>query len=184
MADDQTLTAEQVEQLKADLAKERSDKEFQIAEAKKAFEKRDEFKKQLEAIEKEKLESTNQFQDLYKKEQERSSTLEKQLEELNPFKDKWTSYETARRETLLKEIEDADLKEVGAKMELLDLEKFATKIKKPVLPTDGGRGGGSFDYDGKKWDELSSDDKEKLSKDKPDIYKKLYYEKYRRNPEI
>ncbi len=184
MSDDNTITAEQYAELKAQLDKEKSDKEFQIAEAKKAFEKRDELKQKLEAIEKEKLESTNQFQDLYKKEQENSTTLKSQLEEVLPYKEKWTSYETARRETLLNDIDDPDLKKVGEKMELSDLETFAVKIKKPTVSTDSARGGGKIEYDGKKWDELSSDDKEKLSKDKPDIYKKLYYEKYRRNPEI
>lgn len=185
MSDDNTLTAEQIEQIKADLEKTKSDLEFQKSEAKKAFEKRDEFKKQLEAIEEEKLKATNQFQDLYKKEQERALTLEKQLEELNPFKDKWTSYETARRESLLKEIEDPDLKKVGEKMELLDLETFTAKVKKPIVPTDGGRGGnGSFNYEGKKWDDISSKDKEELVKTNPELYRKLYYEKYRKNPEI
>lgn len=185
MSDDNTLTAEQIAQIKADLDKTKADLEFQKSEAKKAFEKRDEFKKQLETIEEEKLKATNQFQDLYEKEQERATSLEKQLEELNPFKDKWTSYETGRRETLLKEIEDPDLKKVGEKMELLDLETFTAKVKKPILNTDGGRsGGGSFNYEGKKWDDLQSKDKEELSKSNPDLYRKLYYEKYRRNPEI
>lgn len=184
MSDDNNITAEQLEALKADLEKTRADLEFQKTEAKKAFEKRDEFKKQIDAIEEEKLKATNQFQDLYKKEQERASTLEKQLEELNPFKEKWTSYETARRESLLKEIEDADLKKVGEKMDLLDLETFTAKVKKPIVNTDGGRsGGGSFNYEGKKWDDISSKDKEELNKNNPELYRKLYYEKYRRNPE-
>lgn len=184
MSDDNNITAEQLEALKADLEKTRADLEFQKTEAKKAFEKRDEFKKQIDAIEEEKLRATNQFQDLYKKEQERASTLERQLEELNPFKEKWTSYETARRESLLKEIEDADLKKVGEKMDLLDLETFTAKVKKPIVNTDGGRGGGgSFNYEGKKWDDISSKDKEELNKNNPELYRKLYYEKYRRNPE-
>lgn len=184
MSDDNSITAEQLEALKADLEKTRADLEFQKTEAKKAFEKRDEFKKQIDAIEEEKLKATNQFQDLYKKEQERASTLEKQLGELNPFKEKWTSYETARRESLLKEIEDADLKKVGEKMDLLDLETFTAKVKKPIVNTDGGRrGGGFFNYEGKKWDDISSKDKEELNKNNPELYRKLYYEKYRRNPE-
>ena len=189
MAEANELTVEQLQQKLTELESKvttlATDKEYWEKEAKGAFEKRDGFKKQLESIEKEKLESTNQFQDLYKKEQERATTLEKQLEEVKPFKERWTNFETTRKESLLKDIEDPDLKEVGKKYELEDLEILVAKIKKPILPTDGGRsGGGSFNYEGKKWDDLQSKDKEELSKSNPDLYRKLYYEKYRRNPEI
>lgn len=185
MSDDNTITAEQYAELKAQLDKEKSDKEFQIAEAKKAFEKRDELKQKLEAIEKEKLESTNQFKELYEKEKENSTTLKGQLDEVMPFKDKWTSYETTRKTSLLNDIEDPDLKKVGEKYELADLEVLVAKIKKPSLATDGGRGGqGNFSYEGKKWDDIDAKGKEELVKNQPELYKKLYYEKYRRQPDL
>lgn len=185
MSDDNTITAEQYEELKAKLEKVNSDLEFQKTEAKNAFTKRDELKQKLEAIEKEKLETNNEFKTLYEKANEEKGTLLKQIEELNPFKERWTSYETARKETLLKDIEDPDLKKVGEKLDLLDLETFAEKVKKKTVTTDAGRGGnGNFNFEGKKWDEISPKDKEELAKNQPELYKKLYYEKYRRMPNL
>ena len=186
MSDD-TMTAEQLKEkldtTNAELEKLKSQAEFEKSEAKKAFEKRDELKKRLDALEKEGLEKENQFKPLYEKSEAEKSELKKQLDELSPFKDKWTTYESSRRETLLKEVEDAELKEVAGKLDLIDLEKFTAKIKKAPLPTDAGRSGeGIIDVSGKKWDDISSADKEKLKEKQPEIYKQLYYARYKMNP--
>lgn len=177
--------AKQLEATKAEMDKLKSDLEYQKSEAKKAFEKRDEFKQELEKLKNADLEKQNQFKELYEKEKENSTNLSKQLDELNPFKEKWTSYEKSRRETLLNEVKDEELKTVAQKLELTDLEKFAEKLKGTKLPTEAGRGGtGNFNYEGKKWDDLQSKDKEELHKSQPDLYRKLYYEKYRRQPDM
>ncbi|WP_276979143.1 hypothetical protein [Flavobacterium filum] len=188
MAEANELTSEEVakqlEATKAELDKFKSDLDFQKSEAKKAFEKRDEYKQELEKLKNKDLETNNQFKELYEKEKENATTLTKQLEELNPYKEKWTTWETTRRETLLAKVTDEDLKKVYQKYELTDLEVVVAKLEAKPLSTEGGRGGGTFNYDGKKWDDISSANKEKLAKDQPDLYRKLYYEKYRKEPVI
>jgi len=185
MSDDKTITAEQYAELKAQLDKVNSDLEYQRSEAKKAFEKRDEYKKQIEEAETKKAQEQNQFKELYEKEQETKKALESEVNTYKPYKEKWETYETTRRGSLLEKVEDADLKKAYEKLELSDLELVVAKITSKTPPTDQGRSGKTnFDYNGKKWDEISSADKETLAKDQPDIYRKLYYEKFRRQPNL
>ena len=167
MAEANELTAEQLQQklteLEGKVTTLSTDKEYWEKEAKSAFEKRDAFKQDLEKLKNKDLETNNQFKELYEKEKENTSSLTKQLEELNPYKDKWTTWETTRRETLLAKVTDEDLKKVYQKYDLNDLELVVAKLEAKPLNTDGSRGGGSFNYDGKKWDEISSANKEKLA---------------------
>lgn len=187
MSDDSSLTPEAMQakltELEGKLTQTVSDLEFQKSEARKAFEKRDEFKQKLETIERETLEKGNEFKPLYEQELNEKTTLKSQLEEVLPYKDKWNTYEATRKEFLLGKVADEDLKKVYQKYDLVDLELVVAKLETKPVPTDGSRGGGgSFNYDGKKWDEISSADKEKLAKDQPELYKKIYYEKYRKQP--
>lgn len=193
MSDDNNLTAEQLKEqldsIKAEKDKALSDLEGLKADAKKAFEKRDELKKQLEEAEKAKLEGSNQFKELYEKEQSKAVELEqkqsdlmKQVSELDGYKTKWTTYETSKRADLLSKVKDEDLKPIYEKMELIDLEKLITK-QVPAVSSDGSRSGGVFNYDGKKWDDIPMKDRDTLAKDNPELYKKIYYERYHRYPQ-
>ena len=189
MAEANELTAEQLQQKLTELESKvttlATDKEYWEKEAKSAFGKRDEFKQKLETIDKETLEKNNQFKDLYEKEQQAKNDLQKLFDEVNPYKEKWTNFETTRRETLLTKVIDEDLKKVYQKYDLNDLELVVAKLESKPVSTDSSRsGGGSFNYDGKKWDEISSANKEKLAKDQPELYRKIYYEKYRKEPVI
>jgi hypothetical protein len=182
MSDDKTITPEELEQHKAEIEKLKSDLEFQKSESRKAFEKRDELKRQVDEAERVRLEKENEFKALYEKTKNDLETYkvekENELNEVKPYKEKWTSYETLRKETLLGQITDIDIKTIGSKMELSDLEVFVSK-QTNRLPGDDGRSGKTkLNYEGKKWNDLSSDDKDTLHKENPDKYKQLLRERF------
>src|SRR5574343_546700 len=161
MSEDNNLTAEQLQaklaELESTVNQFKTDKEYWEKEAKSAFSKRDEFKKQIEEAERQGLETNKKFEDLYKKEQELTQTLKSDVDAFKPYKEKWETYETSRRSFLLEKVEDADLKKAYEKLDLTDLEIIVGKITAKPPATDGARSGKStFDYNGKRWDEISS----------------------------
>jgi len=183
MADANELTAEQLKEqlttLEAQLAKEKSDKEFQIAEAKKAFEKRDEYKKQIEEEQRKKAEENNEFKTLYEKEQAEKAKLLTELEEVKPFKEKFTALESDIRKGFLDAIKDEDLKKIGETLTTEQLKIYSAKHG-DTPPADSNRSGKSkLNFEGKTWDDLTSKELEQLAKENPDRYNQLKKEKYK-----
>lgn len=76
-----------------------------------------------------KLKEQEEFQTL-------SEELKSQLDEALTYKDKWTSYEDERRNSLLSKISDEDKEKLG-QVDLATLEYFVAKLEesKPANPT-------------------------------------------------
>lgn len=180
MADAETITAEQYADLKAQLDKVNSDLEFQKSEARKAFEKRDELKKQIEETERKKAEENNEFKTLYEKEQTEKAKLLTELEEVKPFKEKFTALESDIRKGYLDSIKDEDLRKIAETLNTEQLKIYSAKHSDKGVATDENRPGkGKLNFEGKKWDDLTSKELDQLAKENPDRYNQLRKEKYK-----
>jgi len=179
------LTAEQLKEqldsIKAEKDKLNSDLEFQKAEAKKAFEKRDEYKKLIEETEKKKLEENNEFKTLYEQKAEAEKKLLADLEDLKPYKEKYTALETEIRKELLDVIKDEDLRKIGESLSTEQLKVYSSKHKDTAPPPgDGNRSGkAKLDYANVKYDDLTAEQLDTLKKENPERYAQLRKEKYK-----
>lgn len=127
---DATLTEEQIEELKTKAEKA----EFYEKEAKKAFEKRDEFKKKIEEAEKLRAEEQGKYKELYESTVPKLSEFEKTVEQLRLEKDEALKekeeFIKTQRDELLKDLPEGDIREIGSKLSLMDLRKYVDLNKK------------------------------------------------------
>jgi hypothetical protein len=127
---DAELTAEQIEELK----QKAEQADYYKTEAEKAFKKRDELKKKLEDEAKAKAEEQGKFKELYESTVPKITEFEKTIEQLRLEKEQAlkvkNDFEKEQRESLLKDLPDGDEKEIGSKLDLMDLRKYVELHKK------------------------------------------------------
>jgi chromosome segregation ATPase len=164
-----------------------------------------ELQEKLDAIEKEKqeaerkrLEEQNEFKTLYEKSESEKADLKKINEELNgklspleqqakEAEEKAAKVEAERRKELLDRLEDEDLKKIAEKIPANeDLRAFVeTSLEKlnKRIGADGGRTGKfrKETISGKKWKDLTMQEKSDLKKNDPELYNKLYNERNNRS---
>lgn len=119
--------------------KQAEEAKFYKEEAKRAFEKRDAVKKQLEEIEKKKLEEDGKYKELYEAKEKEFSETFKTLEQLKAERDeavkvKDSFIETTRNE-LLKDLPD-EHKELAKQLDLESLRKYVELNGKKQIKTD------------------------------------------------
>lgn len=181
MSDDTTNVS--AEDLQKQISELKSRLDYERSEAKKAFEKRDELKKQLDAIEQKKLEENAQYKDLSNTLKADKEALETKVAdakaEAEAFKTRLAEIEKAQREKLLSSLKDEKLKKFAENItDLAQLEEFVNL--NPSVSVNTSRPGKGFrNYEGKSWDDFSSEELEELYKDNPEVYAKLKRQKFK-----
>jgi colicin import membrane protein len=158
-------------------------------------ERLEQIERDKQEAEKKKLEEQNEFKALYEQEKSNSTEKDKLIDELNgklspleqkakEAEEKAAKVEADRRKELLEQLEDEDLKKVGEKFSdnqslKVYVETALTKLTNKKPPTDGGRTGKfrKETISGKKWRDLSYEDKEALKKNDPELYEKIKSER-------
>lgn len=179
---------ETVEDLKAKLAAaeaKATDAEAKLTkeseEKKEIIRKRDELKGKLKAIEDAKTIESGEFKPLYEQEKTKREALEADAADA---KAKLEAIETAVKEDLFAQLPE-EHKGIAKLIPTIEGLREYVKVNalKPAPGQDPGKPGtGAVDYKDKKWDDLDYNEKMKLEKDNPDVYKKLYKDKYGTNP--
>lgn len=92
--------------------------------------------------------------------QELSEKLQKQLEDVSPYKEKWESHESTRRDTLLSKLPEEDREGLQAES-LKTLEYIVSKLEqsKPVNPQHSPGQSRNVKEVPKDWTTLSADEK-------------------------
>jgi phage shock protein A len=135
MSDDikKEVETSDLETIKKELDENKKKAEFFEAEAKKAFEKRDAYKKQIEETEKKALEEQGKYKELYETKEKEFSEVAKTVEQLQKERDealnKMTSFEKAQREVLTKDLSE-DEKSLTTKLDLEELGKYVQLVKR------------------------------------------------------
>jgi len=102
---------------------------------------RDEAKKKLKELEEAEATKRGEFEQLAKERAEQIESLKAEKEKIEAIAGKWTSYEKARRETLLGKITDEKKKKIAEQLTNLEtLEEFAE------LETTASMGAGSSNH--------------------------------------
>lgn len=132
-AENKEVETSDLETIKKQLETVTAELEYQKAESKKAFEKRDAYKKQIEEAEKKALEEQGKYKELYEAKEKEFSELNKSLEDIKKEKEeavnKMTAWETAQRDALTKNLSE-DEKEIAAKLSLDELGKYVKLLGK------------------------------------------------------
>lgn len=177
-------TAQKLEQIQKDL-------EFQKAEAKKAFEARDNAKKELESLRaaeaelkalKEKQQTEQgQFKELAEQKAKEAEELKKKLDEIDPkaksLEEKLQKIEFERKEELLSQLDEKH-KEFAKDLDLDKLKSYVDLHKEEKPGTATGKAGGlNFTIEGKKYDDFTVKELLEIEKKNPELLKKLYHDK-------
>lgn len=133
MPDDiKEVDTSELESLKEQLNKLNAELEYQKSEAKKAFEKRDAYKKQIEEAEKKALEEQGKYKELYEVKEKEFSEVAKTVEQLKVERDsalkKLTDFENSQREELYKQLPNEEAVEIGKNLGLEELRKYVNLL--------------------------------------------------------
>lgn len=130
----------------------------------------------------EELEKQNKFKELYEKTNSELETWKTKAGEVDKLTEKLTAVETQRKNELLEQLTD-EHKEFAKDLPLDKLPAFVKLHKDTKIGVDNGRSGGlptiTEDTD---WESLSVEQKEKLKKENPQAYNKIYKKKFGFNP--
>ena len=130
-AENKEVETSDLETIKRELAETKKRAEFLESESKKAFEKRDAYKKQIEETEKKALEEQGKYKELYETKEKEFSEVAKTVEQLQKERDealnKMTSFEKAQREALTKDLTE-DEKALTTKLDLDELSKYVKLV--------------------------------------------------------
>lgn len=123
----------------SEIEKIKQEAEFYKAEAKKAFEKRDQLKKELEEREQKALEEQNKYKELYEslnpKLKEFEEKLAKTEQEKEEYLSKLKSVEDSTKQELMAELSD-EHKAIASKLSLEDLREYVKINRKQTVKTD------------------------------------------------
>lgn len=132
-AENKEVETSDLETIKKELAETKKRAEFLESESKKAFEKRDAYKKQIEETEKKALEEQGKYKELYETKEKEFSEVAKTVEQLQKERDealtKMTAFEKAQREALTKDLSDEE-KSLTSKLDLEELGKYVQLVKR------------------------------------------------------
>lgn len=169
---DQTVTISKSEHIK--LTERVS---FLEAESKKAFKERDDAKSELKT----RLEDeTNKTQKITELEQ----ALSKLETEKDTYKASFEGLEGSVRKSYLEQLSDEHKNIAGLIPTVEGLAEYV-KLNRAGAPagTDSGKpGSGHKDYTSAKWDDLNHEEKEEVRTKRPDLWRKLYKDKFGSEP--
>jgi len=181
MTDDEKKALEEKERQEAD--KKPSDYEIQLRKENEKLRKDLQAKLKAEEAEKEKaLAEQNQFKELAEQRAQKIAELEKNLNETNPYKEKWETFEKSERERLLAQLpEDKRVKFQSADIEILreTVELVGTKKSNAEPPGRADNGDADLNTVPKTLKELTdkgTDYMQKFILKYPELYTKLQNE--------
>lgn len=134
------------------------------------------------------LEEQGKYKDLYESTLKQLTEKDEQINTLLPLKDKYSAIETERKKELIDKLPEGKLREAAEKIGDLSLLKEHVEA---VLETLGDNKGGSFSgrsgksklvIEGKKWGDFATEELERIKKETPNEYKRMYKEKFGRLP--
>lgn len=152
------------------------------AEAKERRLEAQALKEKLQAIEEEKAKANGEFQKLAELKSTEAEELRKQVESLKVYEERYTAIEKSQREELLSKLDEADREEWKAvSLDVLKAHvKAVEKYKGTPTKHDAGRSNGkALDIQGKTWDDFTTSERDELREKYPDVYNKLYNQKFR-----
>lgn len=130
-AENKEVETSDLEQIKRELEETKKRADYLESESKKAFEKRDAYKKQIEETEKKALEEQGKYKELYETKEKEFSEVAKTVEQLQKERDealnKMTAFEKAQREVLTKDLTE-DEKALTTKLDLEELSKYVKLV--------------------------------------------------------
>ena len=171
------------------LVKINSDLEFQKGESKKAFEKRDEVKKEFREFKTQVASGqAPEVQETVKKVLDYEQKFDLLNNEKEDFRTKLEQAENKLKEINLKQREHllesfpvgTELRKFAEGLDDLDkLSNFVTVTKKEKIGVDGGKPGGEMKIDpSKTYDDYTSKELDEMKKKQPEAYNQLYRKKY------
>jgi chromosome segregation ATPase len=130
-AENKEVETSELEQIRKELEETKKKADYLESESKKAFEKRDAYKRQIEETEKKALEEQGKYKELYETKDKEFTEVAKTVEQLKLERDealnKMTAFEKAQREILTKDLTE-DEKALTTKLDLDELSKYVKLV--------------------------------------------------------
>lgn len=161
---------------------------FLEAESKKAFKERDDAKAELKTSLEEETNKTSENLRLAEEKAQKITELEQALSKLETekqdYKASFEGLEGSVRKSYLEQLSDEHKNIAGLIPTIEGLAEYV-KLNRAGAPagTDSGKpGSGHKDYTSSKWDDLNHEEKEEIRTKRPDLWRKLYKDKFGTEP--
>ncbi|MBZ0204250.1 MAG: hypothetical protein K8I03_14640 [Ignavibacteria bacterium] len=138
----------------------------------------------VDSLEKESARSKLLEAENTKKLNELKAEISKITTERDGLRVKFESLQSSVKKSYLDQLSD-EHKNIAGQLPTIEglAEYVKLNAKQPPAGTDSGKPGAGYkDYTSVKWDDMSYDEKEDVRKKRPEMWKKLYKEKFGRNP--